>query len=66
MKYIETLYYTGSNIMFTLNEDKYVGTLMRDHNKYHQALLLVGVFDLKILLFNNVFGINKKKAKLKE
>ena len=66
MKYIETLYHTGSNIMFTLNEDKYVGTLMRDHNKYHQALLLVGVFNLKTLLFNNVFDIDKKKAKLEK
>ena len=66
MKYIETLYHTGSNIMFTLNEEKYVGTLMRDHNKYHQALLLVGVFNMKTLLFDNVFDIDKKKAKLEK
>jgi len=52
--------------MFTLNEDKYVGTLMRDHNKYHQALLLVGVFNMKTLLFDNVFDIDKKKAKLEK
>ena len=37
---------------------------MRDHDKYHQALILVGVFNLKTLLFNNVFDIDKKKAKL--
>ncbi|MFM7988046.1 MAG: hypothetical protein ACKPKO_52905, partial [Candidatus Fonsibacter sp.] len=37
------------------------GTLMRDHNKYHQALLLVGVFNLKTLLFDNVFDIDKKR-----
>ena len=51
--------------MFTL-EDKYVGTLLRDHNKYHQVLLLVGVFNLKTLLFNNVFDIDNKKAKLEK
>ena len=50
--------------MFTLNEDKYVGTLMCDHNKYHQALLLVGEFNLKSLLFNHVIDIDTKKAKL--
>ena len=40
-------YFAGDNVMFTIGEEKYVGTLKRDHNKFHQALLLVGIFQPK-------------------
>ena len=59
-------YFAGDNVMFTIGEEKYVGTLKRDHNKFHQALLLVGIFNLNNLLFNNVLEIDKKKAKMEK
>ena len=59
-------YFAGDNVMFTIGEEKYVGTLKRDHNKFHQALLLVGIFNLDQLLFNHVLEIDNKKAKMEK
>ena len=56
-------YPLGKNTMFfSIGEHKSVGTLMRDHYDYHQALLLVGIFNLGKLLFNNVFEIENKEG----
>ena len=55
-------YFAGDNVMFTIGEEKYVGTLQRDHNKFHQALLLVGFFNINNILFNNVLEIAPKKS----
>ena len=59
-------YPLGNNAMCSIGEDKYVGTLMRYHYDYHRALLLVGIFNLDKWLFNHVFEIEKKKAKMEK
>ena len=40
-------YPLGKNVMITIGEQKYVGTLLRDHYDYHQAMLLVGIFQCR-------------------
>ena len=60
------MYNNGENLIFTLGEDKYVGTLKRDHKHMNAAFVFVGVFQVDKLLFNNIVQIYGRKAKLQK